>query len=116
MTPRFTTRSILFLAAVTMAAAPAVAQGYGPGGGMDMGNPDAPWRQRFAAIAPNSDGRISKTEMSLNAEAVFAAMDENRDGKVDRAEFLHGAAMRFTSADRNRDGTVTPLELRARAW
>lgn len=129
MTPGFTTRSILFLVAVTMAAAPAVAQGYGPGGGMGMGNPDAPWRQRFAAIDTNSDGLISKIEMRENAEGVFAAMDTNGDGALTVEEYMSvrmgpqlgrnparmemrqkDKAARFPAMDENRDGKVDRAE------
>lgn len=127
MTSTFTRKSMIFLATMAILATPAAAQGFGPGGG--MGNPDAPWRQRFASIDANSDGVISRAEMRENAEGVFAAMDTNSDGALTMQEYMavrmgpqlgrnparmearqNEKAARFQPMDENRDGKVDRAE------
>ncbi len=130
MAHEITIRSITILAVLALAVPPALAQGGGGRGmGMGMGNPDAPWRQRFAAIDANSDGVVTRDEMRSNAEAVFAAMDGNNDGSLTHDEYMsvrmgpqlggNPARMearqkeksaRFWKMDTNRDGKVDRAE------
>lgn len=104
-------------------------QGAGMGGGMGMGRPDAPWRERFAAIDTDGNGTISAAEMREQAEGVFAAMDVNSDNRLTREEYMAvrmGAqrgynpdrqalmqsrkAARFGTWDTDRDGFVSAAE------
>lgn len=108
--------------------------GPGMGQGMGMGNPDAPWRARFAAIDANGDGVVSRDEMLTNAGDVFAAMDSDGDGRLTKDEYMAvrmGAqrgldparmeerqaakAARFPAMDTDRDGFVDKAEFLAGA-
>lgn len=138
MAHEITIRSITLLTVLALAVPPALAQGgggrgigmgMGGMGGMGMGNPDAPWRQRFASIDANSDGVLTRDEMRSNAEAVFAAMDADDDGKLTHDEYMSvrmgprlggnparmearqkEKAARFWKMDTNGDGKVDRAE------
>jgi Ca2+-binding EF-hand superfamily protein len=38
----------------------------------------------------NSDGEISRSELSAEGAASFAALDTNNDGQIDRQEYARG--------------------------
>ncbi|NLH79362.1 MAG: hypothetical protein GX458_00755 [Phyllobacteriaceae bacterium] len=123
------------LATATVDAQPGPGWGMGQGQGMGRGmglNPNAPWRERFAAIDTNGDGVITKDEVATQAEMVFAAMDADSSGALTKEEYMGvrmGAqrgynparvdamqkqkAARFAPMDRNGDGTVTLAEFAA---
>jgi len=97
MTRRTAKLATALLAALLIApmAGDAFAQGWGggPGPGMGMGmgrgmgNPDAPWRGRFASLDTNRDGFIGRDELRTQAEAVFAVMDADGDGRLTLQEY-----------------------------
>ena len=118
---------------------PGMGMGWGQGGGRGMGmagggmgRPDAPWRERFAAIDTNGDGKITAAEMRDQAEGVFAAMDVNSDNRLTREEYMavrmgsqrgwntdrqammqNRKAARFGTWDADGDGFVSAAEFAA---
>lgn len=124
--------SALVIALVGAGGAAFAQPGLGRGGGMGAGNPDAPWRERFAAMDTNRDGAVSAAEMAEQSDAVFAAMDGNSDGRLTREEYMsvrmgpqrglnparmearqRDKAARFDTMDAGRDGQVDAAEFAA---
>ncbi len=131
------TIALVVATATAIAVGPSFAQGPGGGPGMGMGmgmgrgmgNPEAPWRARFAQIDENKDGVIDRTELQAQAGGVFDAMDADSSGAITLEEYkavrmgpqrgwnpARQAMMqnrkiaRFAPMDANRDGSVTRAE------
>jgi multidrug resistance efflux pump len=65
--------------------------------GADKSDPAAVADQTFRQLDKDSDGRLSKADLSEPMRARFAAMDKNGDGFIDRQEWT--AAMRTVAVD-----------------
>lgn len=70
------------------------------------------------AMDTNKDGKVSRTEAIVHAEARFAEMDMNKDGFVDQsdlqARMQQRRTERFTQMDTNNDGRITRAEFDAK--
>ena len=111
------------LAAVTMLALPAAAQGPRDGGRMkhhDM------MKEHIAAMDTNGDGEISEAEVEAHREAMFAAIDTDGNGTLSQEELVahHEAkkaerrarmqAEMFSRFDKDGSGAVTKDEFEDR--
>ncbi len=61
----------------------------------------------------NSDGTLSKAEVTAMAETRFAKMDANSDGRIDAADRIARQKAKFAEMDADRNGSVTEAEFLA---
>jgi hypothetical protein len=112
--------------AAVIACSPAVAQMAPRGEPVTRDQYIAAQKQRFATMDANSDGVVTKDELTAGlsrrtgnappapmVDAAFRMIDTDGDGKATAVEADAAAGKQFDSWDTNKDGTLTPDERRA---
>jgi hypothetical protein len=117
-------RLALAIAGLTAVAGVALAQGPGPGHGMEpatVAEMTQRAQEHAAEMDLDRDGYITAAEVqafheqqrAARAAEKFARMDANKDGKVSIAEFTAEHTAKIQAMDANGDGTIERSEMRA---
>lgn len=120
--------------ALVACSAPQDSVGVGQFQGRGMGNPAAPWKERFQSMDADGNGELSEPEMRDHAQGVFAAMDQDTNSALTLDEYMsvrmggqngfnparqaqkqEQKQARFKPMDKNRDGAVSEGEFVAAA-